>query len=219
MITSAILLGCVMAKSTRPTLDHVFSTTCDTPFVYILDSGFDQNGRLSPNPMTRVQALGYSGKGNPGGYLNLSAKWTGREPFEILGCTSSEFWTMTLTDNHIASIDFSTDYRKTNPNRLPQLFLMQGNKTYIAEIPSSSTMVNQWITATKSLTNTDFIEIRPKGGQVGDRNAASHPDFKTNGQSMHFMVGLDVFKPSKGTEGTEKLDYDNINIHVRTVQN
>jgi hypothetical protein len=219
MLTSAILLGCAIAKATSSAFDINFSTTCDTSHVYVEDSSYGQLDGLGPNPLTRVQCLGYSGKGNPSGFLNLTAKWTGFEPFEINGCISSEFWTLTLADNHVVSIDFSTDYRKTNSARLPQLFLMQGNKTFIAEIPNTSTVVNHWIPVSKTLTSADFVQIRPAGGQVGDRDATSHPDFTTTGVSMYFMVGLDVFKTTAGSGGTEKLDYDNINIQVHTVQN
>ena len=219
MLTSAILLGCAIAKVGSPTFDYNFATTCDTQFSYVQDSSYGEHARLGANPMTNVQCLGYSGKGIRTGFLNLTAKWTGTEPFEIFGCISSDFWNLTLADNHIVSIDFSSDYRKTNAARLPQLFLIQGNKTFIAEIPSSSTAVNQWLSISKNLTSADFVQIGPVGGQIGDRDTASHPDFTTAGTSMYFMVGLDVFKTTTGSVGTEKLDYDNINIQVHTVQN
>ena len=219
MITSTLFLACAMAKGASPPVDYIFSTTCDTPHVWVEDSSFGELARLGANSMTKVQCLGYSGKGARSGFLNLTAKWTGTEPFEIFGTISSDFWTLTLSDNQIVSIDFSTDYRKTNAARLPQLFLIQGNKTFIAEIPSSSTAVNQWLSIRKDLTSADFVQIGPAGGQVGDRDTNSHPDFTTKGASMYFMVGLDVFRTTKGSQGTEKLDYDNINIQVHTSPN
>jgi hypothetical protein len=219
MITSTLLLAFTMAKVANSPIDYIFSTTCDTPNVWVEDSSFGEFARLGANQMTKVQCLGYSGKGNPSGFLNLTAKWTGTEPFEIFGYISSDFWTLNQSDNHIVSIDFSTDYRKTNAARLPQLFLIQGNKTFIAEIPSSSTAVNQWLSISKNLTSADFVQIGPAGGQIGDRDTMSHPDFTTNRRSMYFMVGLDVFRTTKGPQGTEKLDYDNIEITVHTVPN
>ena len=219
MITSTLFLACAMAKGANPPVDYIFSTTCDTQFSYVVDSSYGEHARLGANPMTNVQCLGYSGKGIRSGFLNLTAKWTGAQPFEIFGCISSDFWNLTLADNHIVSVDFSTDYRKTNAARLPQLFLIQGNKTFIAEIPSSSTAVNQWLSISKNLTSADFVQIGPVGGQFGDWDTTSHPDFTTKGASMYFMVGLDVFRTTKGPQGTEKLDYDNINIQVHTSPN
>ncbi|MEI7985780.1 MAG: hypothetical protein WCI55_09145 [Armatimonadota bacterium] len=219
MITSTLFLACAMAKGANSPVDYIFSTTCDTPNVYVQDSSYGQFGRLGSNPTSKVQPLGFSGKGNPSGFLNLTAKWAGTEPFEIFGCISSDFWTLTLSNNQVISVDFSADYRKTNPSRLPQLFLMQDDKIFMAEIPSTSTTVNKWIAATKSLLSNDFLQIRTDGASPGIHDSTSHPDFTTNGKSMYFMVGLDVFRTTSGPQGTEKLDYDNINIQVHTSPN
>ncbi|MEI8281265.1 MAG: hypothetical protein WCG75_02560 [Armatimonadota bacterium] len=219
MITSGFLLACAMAKVAQPTFDYNFSTTCDSSYYWMEDSGFGLLGSLGPNPSALVHPVGFTRKENGSGMLRLTAEWSGTEPFEIYGCVSSEYWAVTLANNQIVSIDFSTDYRKTNPTRLPQLFLMQGSKTFIAEIPNTSTNLNQWISATKSLSCTDFVQVKPAGGQLGHRDTNSHPDFSTSGQSMYFMMGLDVVKTEAGDAGTEKLEYDNLTIKVHTVQN
>jgi hypothetical protein len=219
MITSALCIAIATAKFNCPTVDYNFSTTCESSYYWYEDSGFGLQGPLGTSPSAIVHPTGFARKKNGSGMLRLTAEWSGTEPFEIYGCVSSEYWALTLAGNQIVSIDFSTDYRKTNPTRLPQLFLMQGGKTYIAEIPNASTNLNQWIAATKSLSRTDFVQVKPEGGQLGNRDTTSHPDFSTSGQSMYFMMGLDVVKTEAGDAGTEKLEYDNLNIKVHTVQN
>ncbi|MEI8281264.1 MAG: hypothetical protein WCG75_02555 [Armatimonadota bacterium] len=212
----AIIAGSLLGTPKPSALDLIFSTTCDGATYYSSPS-VGRSGETSLGPENQVQCMGYSGRGNPGGFFRLIATWSTTQPFDLTGSVSSEIWSMTLANNHIVSIDFSTDYRKTNPNRLPQLFLSQGSKQYIAEIPNPSTAVNKWLSASKSLSSTDFVQVKPDG--KGSRDVNSHPDFTTTGASLNFMVGLDVFRTTTGAAGSEKLDYDNINITVHTIPN
>jgi hypothetical protein len=219
MLISAIAYCCLPKSMGAKLVDFIFATSCDEAFYYNSNEGYGPNGRLGPSPISKVQCLGYSGRGNPGGFYQLTANWTGLEPFEVFGAMSSGFWSVPLTNCHVSSIDFTTDYRRTNPERGPQLLLWQKKRVYMAEVPSSSSDVNKWMTSTKSLTSADFVEIRPQDGSVGDRTSTVHPDFSSAGESIYFMVGLDVFSTTPTTEGNERIEYDNINIQVHAMQN
>jgi hypothetical protein len=218
MLTTALFAGASLSVGSAKLADVAFTTSCDGAYAFVTMSG-SRPGDPDLGHDAQVKCIPFAGKGNPSGFYRLNAVWTTTEPFEISGSMSSEIWTVTLANNHVVSIDFSTDYRKTLPSRLPQLFLSQGSKLFIAEIPSSSINVNQWISASKTLTSNDFVQVRPEGTGIGYRALNSHPDFSTSGASMNFMVGLDSYRTTTGVAGSENLDYDNIHLIVHTVPN
>ena len=225
MFTLAIFASCLINEAAKPSVDKVFSTNCDVPAVYHTIGNFKPVWEQGSPTSSGVKCVGYTGQGNPGAYFRLQATWQTTKPFEAEASMSSEIWTMSQDDEHVTSIDFSTDYRKTVAARLPQLFLIQGTKTYISEIPSTSTSVNQWISVSKHLTSADFVEIAPNSqhgspsSPIGFRDTNSHPDFSANAKRIDFRVGLDTFRTTTGSAGSENLDYDNINITVHLAPN
>ena len=221
MIATAILFSNLVNAAKSPSVDFVFSTTCDGAYFYTTPQDHLPGGTSfvpGSGSNSWVTCIGYSGRGNPSGFLELKANWA-NEKFDILGGLSSEYWMVPQTSTAVTTIDFSADYRKTNGIRLPQLLLYQGSKVFMASIPSVSSDVNQWIPTVGSLPLSDFVQLYPANGQIGDIDVNSHPDFSSGRAPFYCMLGFRVYSAVAIGTGTEKMDYDNINIIVHTSPN
>ncbi|MBS1700660.1 MAG: hypothetical protein JST12_03295 [Armatimonadetes bacterium] len=201
-----ILLASLALAHTRSTaLDYDFSSTCDAPTYMMLLSS------LADDP-DRVEYAGKSGptaSGNPGSFWTMKGVWT-KSKVNLLGGMGDP-WGFTLpSDAHIDSIDFTTDIRVENSHRPAIILILQNGKTYYGEVKAAQHHENAWQTVTRTFRDKDFTQL-PNYGEKPPLHLG-HPDFG-HGSSMQFLVGFRQ-DGMQSSAGNEKIDYDNIHIHV-----